>query len=119
AWRFSAVAASARGSRVPSGTAAGDARGRGPIILISRHINILPSIMDGEPVCWPGCRARRSWGWRPRWWRSRWTSARGSLPYAVVGLPDAGVREARERVRAAVRNSGDDVPITLITGELT
>jgi magnesium chelatase family protein len=31
----------------------------------------------------------------------------GGLPFfAVVGLPDAAVQEARERVRAAVRNSG-------------
>ena len=30
--------------------------------------------------------------------------------YTVVGLPDAAVREARERVRAAVRNTGYPFP---------
>ena len=33
--------------------------------------------------------------------------ARQGLPnFLIVGLPDAAVQEARERVRAAVRNSG-------------
>ena len=35
----------------------------------------------------------------------------GGLPFfGVVGLPDAAVQEARERVRAAVRNSGFTFP---------
>lgn len=38
--------------------------------------------------------------------------------FAVVGLPDAGVREARERVRAALRNSGYEVPVRRITVNL-
>jgi len=42
----------------------------------------------------------------------------GIPTFAVVGLPDAGVREARERVRAAVRNSGYEVPIRRITVNL-
>src|ERR1700741_2666797 len=32
-----------------------------------------------------------------------------------VGLPDAAVRESRDRVRAAIKNSGFDVPPTHIT----
>src|ERR1700761_7490208 len=35
--------------------------------------------------------------------------------FAVVGLPDAAVRESRDRVRSAVRNSGFDIPPTRIT----
>ena len=34
--------------------------------------------------------------------------------FFVVGLPDAAVSEARERVRAAVRNSGFTFPIRRI-----
>ena len=35
----------------------------------------------------------------------------GGLPaITVVGLPDAAVRESRERVRAAIRNSGFKIP---------
>src|SRR5450432_1160944 len=30
----------------------------------------------------------------------------GLPTFSIVGLPDAGVREARERVRSALRNSG-------------
>ena len=37
--------------------------------------------------------------------------ASGGLPqFLVVGLPDDAVKEARERVRAAIRNSGCDFP---------
>jgi len=32
--------------------------------------------------------------------------SQGLISYAVVGLPDAAVRESGERVRAAIRNSG-------------
>ena len=35
---------------------------------------------------------------------------RGIPGMEVVGLPDSAVREARERVRAAVRNSGMEFP---------
>jgi magnesium chelatase family protein len=38
--------------------------------------------------------------------------------FTTVGLPDAAVRESRERVRSALRNSGYDVPITAITVNL-
>ena len=36
--------------------------------------------------------------------------AQGLPNFTVVGLPDAAVQEARERVRAAVRNSGYPFP---------
>lgn len=44
--------------------------------------------------------------------------ARGLPSFAVVGLPDSGVQESRERVRAAIRNSGLDFPKTRITVNL-
>ncbi len=45
--------------------------------------------------------------------------ARRGLPaFTVVGLPDAAVREARERVRAALLNSGFDFPLQRLTANL-
>ena len=35
--------------------------------------------------------------------------------FTTVGLPDTTVRESRERIRAALKNSGFDVPTTTIT----
>jgi magnesium chelatase family protein len=44
---------------------------------------------------------------------------RAGLPgFAVVGLADAAVREARERVRAALLNSGFEFPLRRITANL-
>src|SRR5512136_1656063 len=34
----------------------------------------------------------------------------GLPSFTIVGLPDAAVQEARERVRAAIRNSGCEMP---------
>ena len=43
----------------------------------------------------------------------------GGLPaYETVGLPDAAVRESRERVRSAMKNSGFDYPAAHITVSL-
>ncbi len=43
----------------------------------------------------------------------------GGLPqFSVVGLPDATVRESRDRVRAALRNSGFSFPVKKITVNL-
>ena len=42
----------------------------------------------------------------------------GLPSFAVVGLPDAAVRESRERVRAAIQNSGFDFPQSRITASL-
>lgn len=43
----------------------------------------------------------------------------GGLPsFALVGLPDAAVRESRERVRAAIANSGFKFPQRRITANL-
>ena len=42
----------------------------------------------------------------------------GSISYAVVGLPDAAVRESGERVRAAIRNSGFSMPARRVTVNL-
>ena len=37
--------------------------------------------------------------------------------FHTVGLPDAAVRESRERVRAALKNCGYDVPPTQASAE--
>src|SRR5919202_7070428 len=44
---------------------------------------------------------------------------RQGLPgFTLVGLPDAAVREARERVRAAMLNSGLEFPLQRLTANL-
>jgi magnesium chelatase family protein len=43
---------------------------------------------------------------------------RGLPAFAIVGLADAAVREARERVRAAILNSGYEFPARRITANL-
>ncbi len=42
----------------------------------------------------------------------------GLPSFDIVGLPDAAIREARERVRAALKNSGYDFPLRRITVNL-
>ena len=42
----------------------------------------------------------------------------GQIGFTIVGLPDAAVQESRERVRAAVRNSGFAYPLKRITVNL-
>ena len=43
----------------------------------------------------------------------------GGLPqFDLVGLPDAAVKEARERVRASVQNCGLDFPVSRVTVNL-
>lgn len=43
----------------------------------------------------------------------------GGLPgFDVVGLPDAAVREARDRVRAAIKNAGMKFPVSRLTVNL-
>ena len=39
----------------------------------------------------------------------------GLPAFDIVGLPDAAVKEARERVRAAIKNSGFPFPVSRIT----
>lgn len=41
--------------------------------------------------------------------------SRGFPHFQLVGLPDASIRESRDRVRAAMRNSGYDFPVSRIT----
>ena len=43
---------------------------------------------------------------------------RGLPAFAIVGLPDAAVRESRERVRSALLNSGFTFPLQRITANL-
>ena len=42
----------------------------------------------------------------------------GLPSFATVGLPDSSVRESRDRVRAAIKNSGFEFPIERITVNL-
>ena len=49
---------------------------------------------------------------------SRSTSAAGLPSFTIVGLPDAAVRESRERVRSALVNSGFKYPQHRITANL-
>src|SRR5438067_1187857 len=42
----------------------------------------------------------------------------GFPSFTMVGLPDASVRESRDRVRSAIRNSGFEFPIHRITVNL-
>jgi len=44
--------------------------------------------------------------------------APGLIAFTVVGLPDAAVNEARERVRSAIKNSGHTFPFKRITVNL-
>jgi len=44
--------------------------------------------------------------------------SRGLPAFNVVGLPDTAVKEARDRVRAAIKNSGFDFPMKRITVNL-
>ena len=44
--------------------------------------------------------------------------SQGLPSFDVVGLPDAAVREARERVRAAIKNAGLKFPVSRITVNL-
>ncbi|MEA3306366.1 MAG: YifB family Mg chelatase-like AAA ATPase [Elusimicrobiota bacterium] len=45
--------------------------------------------------------------------------ASGLPTYSVVGLPDAGIKESKDRVIAAIRNSGFDFPVKKITVNLS
>jgi predicted ATPase with chaperone activity len=44
--------------------------------------------------------------------------ASGLPAFNVVGLPDKAVQESRERVRAAIRNSGCEFPLRRVTAAL-
>lgn len=44
--------------------------------------------------------------------------ANGLPNFAIVGLPDTAVQEARERVRAAIRNAGFEFPLRRVTVNL-
>ena len=44
--------------------------------------------------------------------------SKGLPSYEIVGLPDAAVKESKERVRSAIKNSGLDFPTHKITVNL-
>ena len=43
----------------------------------------------------------------------------GLPSFTMVGLPDAGIRESRDRIRSAIRNSGFEFPPHRITVNLS
>src|SRR5215208_4335509 len=43
----------------------------------------------------------------------------GLPSFTMVGLPDAGIRESRDRIRSAIRNSGFQFPVHRITVNLS
>ena len=45
-------------------------------------------------------------------------AATGMPALEIIGLPDASVKEARERVRAAIKNCGAKFPVSRITVNL-
>ena len=45
--------------------------------------------------------------------------SRGLRNFTIVGLPDAAVRESRERVESAIRNSGFEFPLERITVDMS
>ncbi len=44
--------------------------------------------------------------------------SRGVPKFDIVGLPDTAVKESKERVRAAIKNSGKNFPVAVITVNL-
>lgn len=44
--------------------------------------------------------------------------SKGLPSFSIVGLPDASIKEAKERVRAAIKNSGFEFPLNRITVNL-
>ncbi len=44
--------------------------------------------------------------------------SRGMPMFTIVGLPDAAIKESKERVRTAIRNSGFEFPLSRITVNL-
>lgn len=44
--------------------------------------------------------------------------SRGMPKFDIVGLPDTAVKESKERVRAAIKNSGKNFPVAVITVNL-
>ena len=68
--------------------------------------------------CWRGRTRSRSTGCTRDTSLSRSTSVPGLPGFAIVGLADAAVREARERVTAAIINSGFEFPARRITANL-
>ena len=46
------------------------------------------------------------------------STAQGLPDFSIVGLPDAAVKEARDRVRAAIKNTGLSFPVSRITVNL-
>ncbi len=44
--------------------------------------------------------------------------SRGMPVFGIVGLPDASIRESKERVRTAIKNSGFQFPLSRITVNL-
>ena len=69
-------------------------------------------------ACSPACAPRRCSASTPAPSTSKSTSSFGLPSFTMVGLPDASVRESRDRVHSAIRNSGFEFPPHRITVNL-
>ena len=45
-------------------------------------------------------------------------ASKGMPSFEIVGLPDASVRESRDRVRSALKNCGFDLPVSKMVANL-
>ena len=78
-----------------------------------------PAACSAEARCSRACRPPRSSASTRFRCRSKSMSSSGGLPgMTMVGLPDATVRESRDRVRTAIRNSGFPFPCSRVTVSL-
>src|SRR5205807_597522 len=83
------------------------------------HLNIFPSIIPmGDRGVLAQIRSASVVGLEASMVEVELDVSPGLPTFSIVGLPDTAVREARERVRAAVRNSGYEMPVRRITVNL-
>src|SRR5207302_6726990 len=83
------------------------------------HLNIFPSIIPmGDRGVLAQIRSASVVGLEASVVWVELDVSRGLPTFAIVGLRDTAVREARERVRAAVRKSGYEMPVRRITVNL-
>ena len=71
-----------------------------------------------EEICSPRSSAVRYLVSTPTGWRWKLTLPAGLPTYTTVGLPEASVKESKERVKSAIGNSGYRFPDDRITVNL-
>ena len=110
AWQLLRARASSRGS-IPAGL-----RGRGPEAGDSAGGNRLAS----HPLVLAIVRSAALFGIEAQPVRVEVDVSDGGLPATIlVGLPDASVRESRDRIDSAIRNSGIELPRRRVTVNLS